>query len=85
MRLVVRGAPSGDGSLRFEAVAHQDRRVVAQATLTGALLTDTPRRELPLEDVDGVAVPPTGSLEVNPLENADYVLTATGDQGPVSK
>jgi hypothetical protein len=34
-------------------------------------------------DLDGTRVAPTGSVEVEPLEDATYVLTARGDQGPV--
>jgi len=34
-------------------------------------------------DINGTAVPPAGVMEVSPIETTDYVLTASGQTGPV--
>jgi MYXO-CTERM domain-containing protein len=36
-------------------------------------------------DINGQAVPPSGTMEVSPTETTEYVLTARGHQGPVAQ
>jgi len=56
LRLTLRCRPVTDGAgaagLEVDAVAFQDQREVARATLAGRLLAETPALELPLEKVD---------------------------------